>query len=87
MTRIIWKGTTDEAMALLHALSANCECQVQDGRRTQLCASHRMLIREQRVIDWLLFMRHMAARLLAEEFNAPIVDWYPSEEPTLTGPS
>jgi hypothetical protein len=28
-----------------------------------------MLARDQRAVDGLLFMRHMAARLLAEEFD------------------
>jgi len=30
--RITWNGTTDEALALLHALRTHCECQVEEGR-------------------------------------------------------
>jgi len=67
--RITWNGTTDEALALLHALRAHCECQMDDGRTVAACASHAMLARDQRAVDGLLFMRCMAGRLLAEEFG------------------
>ena len=67
--RITWNGTTDEALVLLHALRANCECSVDQGRTVAICASHAMLVRDQRAVDGLLFMRRMAARLLAEEFD------------------
>ena len=67
--RIIWNGTTDEALALLHALRAHCECQVDDGRTVAPCGAHSMLTSDQRAIDGLLFMRRMAARLLTEEFD------------------
>jgi hypothetical protein len=67
--RTTWNGTTDEALALLHALRAHCECRVDDGRTVAPCASHAMLAKDQRAVDGLLFMRRMAARLLAEEFD------------------
>ena len=67
--RISWNGTTEEALALLHALSTNCECQIEDGRTVAACAGHAMLARDQRAVDGLLFMRRMAERLLAEEFE------------------
>ena len=67
--RITWNGTTDEALALLHALRAHCLCKVDAGRTVAPCAGHHMLAREQRAVDGLLFMRRMAARLLAEEFD------------------
>jgi len=70
--RITWNGTTDEALALLHALRAHCECRVDEGRTVAPCASHSMLARDQRAVDGLLFMRRMAARLLAEEFDVAI---------------
>jgi hypothetical protein len=70
--RITWNGTTDEALALLHALRAHCECRVDAGRTVAPCASHAMLARDQRAVDGLLFMRRMAARLLAEEFDVAI---------------
>jgi hypothetical protein len=66
---IIWNGTTDEALALLHALRTHCECRLEAGRTVASCASHSMLAHDQRAIDGLLFMRRMAARLLAEEFQ------------------
>jgi hypothetical protein len=70
MTRnIIWNGTTDEALALLHALLKHCECRVQDGRTVSACAGHLMLAHDQRAVDGLLFMRRMAPRLLSEEFD------------------
>jgi hypothetical protein len=67
--RIIWNGTTDEALVLLHALREHCACRVDNGRTVAICASHSMLVRDQRAVDGLLFMRRMAARLLAEEFD------------------
>ena len=70
--RITWNGTTDEALALLHALRSNCECRTDEGRTVAPCASHAMLARDQRAIDGLLFMRRMAARLLAEEFDLSV---------------
>ena len=67
--RITWNGTTDEALALLHALRAHCECRIDEGRTVAYCASHHMQVSNQRAVDGLLFMRRMAARLLAEEFS------------------
>jgi hypothetical protein len=72
--RITWNGTTDEALALLQALRANCECSIDEGRTVAACASHRMLARDQRAVDGLLFMRRIAERLLAEEFGVPVLD-------------
>ena len=65
---ITWNGTTDEALALLHALREHCTCSVVDGRTVASCAGHHMLVRDQRAVDGLLFMRRMAERLLTEEF-------------------
>jgi hypothetical protein len=67
--QIIWNGTTDEALALLHALRTHCECRVEAGRTVAVCASHIMLARDQRAVDGLVFMRRIAARLMAEEFG------------------
>lgn len=67
--RITWNGTTEEALALLRALRAHCECRIDAGRTVAPCAVHTMLTHDQRAIDGLLFMRHMAARLVTEEFN------------------
>jgi hypothetical protein len=67
--RVVWNGTTDEALALLHALRAHCVCAVVEGRTIGACSAHHMLAHDQRAVDGLLFMRRMAARLLAEEFD------------------
>jgi hypothetical protein len=74
--RISWNGTTDEALALLHALRAHCSCTVDRGRTVAPCAGHHMLARDQRAVDGLLFMRRMAARLVAEEFDVSSVTSY-----------
>jgi hypothetical protein len=67
--RITWNGTAEEALALLQALQTHCECRVHAGRTIGSCASHTMLAHDQRAVDGLLFMRHMAPRLLAAEFD------------------
>ena len=61
-------------MSLLHAVRAHCQCPVEGGRTVATCSGHAMLARDQRAIDGLVFMRRIAARLLAEEFDlAPSV--------------
>jgi len=70
--RITWNGTTDEALALLHALRIHCDCRVAEGMTVAPCAGHSMLTFDQRAVDGLLFMRRMAARLLAEEFEPQV---------------
>ena len=70
--RITWNGTTDEALALLHALRAHCECRVDAGRTVAPCAGHAMMAFDQRAIDGLVFMRRIAPRLLAQEFDLPV---------------
>ena len=67
--RVIWNGTPDEALALLAALRAHCECRLENGRTVAACQPHLMLAHDQRAIDGLLFMRRMAVRLLADEFD------------------
>jgi len=69
---ITWNGTTEEALALLHALQAHCECGHDGGRTVSSCASHTMLAHDQRAVDGLLFMRRMAARLLVGEFGLEV---------------
>jgi hypothetical protein len=70
--RISWNGTTDEGLALLDALREHCTCAVDDGRTVTACPGHLMLAHDQRAVDGLLFMRRMAARLLAEEFDVAV---------------
>jgi hypothetical protein len=71
--RITWNGTPDEALALLQALRAHCDCRIEHGCTVAPCGGHAMLARDQRAVDGLLFMRRMAPRLLAEEFNLPVL--------------
>lgn len=72
MKHIIWHGSADEALALLHAVNEHCACTKDGDRVVAACAAHSMLAREQRCIDGLLFMRHMAKRLVAEEFAVAV---------------
>lgn len=67
--RITWNGTTEEAVALLHALRAHCTCRVEAGRTVAPCAGHHMLARDQRAVDGVLFMRRIAPQLVTEEFH------------------
>jgi hypothetical protein len=69
MSRIVWHGTRQESLELLHAIRQHCTCEFEDGRMVTTCAPHAMLAHDQRAVDGLLFMRHMAERLLAEEFD------------------
>ena len=68
MRRIVWHGTRQESLELLHAVRQHCTCEVEQGRMVTTCPAHTMLARDQRAVDGLLFMRRMVARLLAEEF-------------------
>jgi hypothetical protein len=75
MNHVVWHGTADEALALLAAVNQHCACRKERKRVIAACAPHRMLAREQRAIDGLLFMRRLAERLQAEEFAvAPTTD-------------
>ena len=69
MPRIVWHGTRQESLELLHAIRQHCACEREDGRVLSICAPHAMLACDQRAVDGLLFMRRMAERLLAEEFD------------------
>jgi hypothetical protein len=68
--RIIWNGTPDEALSLLHAVNEHCACTTVAGKKVAACAGHTMLTFDQRAVDGLVFMRRIAQRLLAEEFDA-----------------
>jgi hypothetical protein len=68
--QIVWHGTYEESVELLHAISRNCACVLGDGGvRLQQCGAHQMLTDSQRSFDGLLFVRRMAARLRQEEFG------------------
>jgi hypothetical protein len=63
-TEAVWHGTQSEWLDLLRAIAHNCECQVDDmGVQLEACASHRLLISDQRALDGLLFARRIADRM------------------------
>jgi hypothetical protein len=65
-----WHGTHSEQLDLLHAIAHNCECQVDDmGAQLEACASHRLLISDQRALDGLLFARRIVDDLVRKEFD------------------
>ncbi len=64
-----WNGTQQESILLLTAIGRNCTCEFGFmGSRLKTCSVHQMLVEDQRALDGLLFARHMAERLRAEEF-------------------
>jgi hypothetical protein len=69
-TRVQWRGTHAEGVALVETLGRHCSCEfTAHRRRVFVCAPHEMLISDQRAIDGLLFARRIAARLRSEEFR------------------
>jgi hypothetical protein len=65
-----WHGTEDERLDLLYAIAHNCDCAVDSmGVQLEACASHHMLINDQRALDGLLFGRHMVDYLKRQEFE------------------
>jgi hypothetical protein len=70
-TQVVWHGTYQESVELLHAVSRHCACEFGPGGvQLAMCESHRMLGESQRVLDGLLFARCMADRLRREEFGS-----------------
>ncbi len=68
---VIFHGSQVEGLALADATNRNCTCEFDDmsGARTSTCPVHEALVKDQRFLDGLVFMRHLAERLLAEEFT------------------
>ena len=67
---VAFKGDGDEGLALTEAVNRNCECKHDSAGFTvgTLCGPHAMLF-DQRVLDHLLWGRHVSERLLREEFS------------------
>jgi hypothetical protein len=64
----VWHGSDVEQLALVSAISRNCSCEFDElDRRLGMCPAHRMLMEDQRALNGLLFARHIAMRLTAEE--------------------
>jgi hypothetical protein len=59
-----WNGSPEEWWELQLAIKRNCACET-----TRLCASHEMLVEDQRAIDGLLFARRIVQRLVVEELG------------------
>ena len=67
-----WHGTPEERQSLLMAIAHNCACErTGPGTAVKLCASHRMLLEDQRVLDLLACGRRMAERFQREEMTGP----------------
>ena|SRR3990167_4043407 len=70
-----WKGTSEEALALLEATKASpCGCQTkfdhgQGVAYTAPCTFHYSLAFDQRAVDYLLYGRRMRAHFFAEEWG------------------
>jgi hypothetical protein len=65
-----WHGTAVEMEQLSTIVGGNCTCPPTIGP-AGLCPAHRLLYEDQRVLDRLLFVRHIADRLRAEESQIP----------------
>jgi len=63
----IWQGNEQETNALVSAITSNCKAKTEGYACDASCTAHGLL-RDQRAMDGLLFMRRMAKRLEAGEF-------------------
>ena len=65
---IRWSGTPQESRDLANAVANNCTCSYTEaGARHTICAPHHMLVRDQRALDGLLFVRSIRDRLRHQE--------------------
>lgn len=69
-TDTLWKGSFAELNVLLEVLARHCTCTTAPLRGYG-CATHSILF-DQRAVDGLVFARHIAERLLVEEFMHPL---------------
>ena len=68
---VVWHGSKEEHKWLTNAVARHCNCEVgMMGVRVNVCAPHRMLAEDQRVLDGLLFARRDARRLRDQEWAA-----------------
>jgi|ERR1051326_1563749 hypothetical protein len=59
-----WNGTAEEWRELQIVTARHCTCLT-----TQLCATHEMVVKDQRAVNGLVFARRIVERLLVEEFR------------------
>ena len=69
--RTIWNGTPHEGVELCDIVRRNCACTTPDNGESTRCASHWMLLADQRALDGLVFARRIGPRLRREEFEVP----------------
>ena len=69
MQYAVWHGTARELQRLETIVQAYCTCE-RSGRPEEfgLCAPHRLL-RQQRVLDRLLFVRRTRRKFISREFT------------------
>ena len=68
---VVWHGTRQERTQLTHAVARHCACEVgMMGVRVNVCAPHRMLAENQRILDGLLFARRQVDDLRHQEWDA-----------------
>jgi hypothetical protein len=69
MTPTNWRGTVEEFKQLQKITQTYCNCERNaHGDRLTLCGPH-LLLREQHVLDRLLFVRRMRDRFQTREFS------------------
>jgi hypothetical protein len=71
----IWNGTPQEGLELCEIVKKYCSCATTETGAATRCASHWMLLAEQRALDGLVFARRIGPRLRQEEFEIPT--WVP----------
>ena len=59
-----WNGTAEEWRELQIVVMRHCTCATP-----QVCATHEMVVRDQRAINGMVFARRIVERLLVEEFR------------------
>lgn len=64
----VFRGDPEQVRALWSAIERNCTAECSGGVVSRDCLAHRALL-DQRWLDGLLFARHIAERLRAEEFR------------------
>jgi hypothetical protein len=68
--QVVFHGSQTEAADLVNAIARNCACVYGlMGVCTSTCASHDMLISDQRAMNGLVWMHRDAKRLRREEFS------------------
>jgi len=63
-----WHGNDAEAEELKRALNRNCQCKYDDfGSVSDMCVVHKALLKDQRFLDGLLFVKRMKRQFTEAE--------------------